>query len=132
MWPKTLVLVDDNEFILRAFCRLLQGRDYVLETFGGPEAALEALERIQPDVLLTDYHMPRMDGLELLERVQRQSPSIGRVLLTGWIDWKVEIALQSSVVQVVVQKPWKLRLILQGLEALRLGALPTRLEWQEN
>ena len=79
-WPSTkLLVVDDSEFEHQVIAGLLRGVaglnvDYV----SGGAAALEAVERETPDLILTDLFMPDMDGLELVQKVR--SPSAGRAV----------------------------------------------------
>ena len=79
-WPSTkLLVVDDSEFEHQVIAGLLRGVaglnvDYV----SGGAAALEAVERETPDLILTDLFMPDMDGLELVQKVR--SASAGRAV----------------------------------------------------
>jgi DNA-binding response OmpR family regulator len=54
-----------------------------VEGVGSAEEALVRLQAQEYDLILSDYHLPRMDGVELLRRSQRTHPAAHRVLMTG-------------------------------------------------
>jgi two-component system, NarL family, nitrate/nitrite response regulator NarL len=79
-----IVLVDDHRIVLDGLKSLLDNdTDFVvLAAVGSSEEALQAIALLQPDMLLTDYTLPGMTGLELAMKVKEKYPSIKRVLLS--------------------------------------------------
>lgn len=87
MTKPTLVVVDDEAGLRRLLVMLLarDGRFEVVAEAADGEAALAAVEQHEPDLLLLDLGLPRLDGLEVLARLQgRQRPMT--VVLTGFAD----------------------------------------------
>jgi two-component system response regulator HydG len=82
---RRIVAVDDDGDVLRLVERLLTRAGFVVQTFGDPMRALEAMRasREPPDVVLSDIHMPGMTGLELLSAVRDSWPTLPVVLMTG-------------------------------------------------
>jgi len=83
----TILVVDDNPADIVLVTETLReaGLDAVIESAGDGQAALERLGvGSLPDVVLTDLHMPRMDGLRLVEAIRRQYPSVPVVLMTAF------------------------------------------------
>lgn len=80
-------LVDDHTVLREGLARTLSslGFDVVGEA-GDGAAALEALSRLEPDVILADVSMPSMDGVELTRRVTRDYPNVRVVMLTMFAD----------------------------------------------
>jgi len=80
----TILLVDDSSVQRRIVHNLLDGAGTwkVLHAADGV-AALEMIEKHQPNLVLTDVYMPRMDGLALVEQVRDRFPHIPVVLMTG-------------------------------------------------
>lgn len=80
----TILLVDDSAVQRRIVHNLLDGAGTwnVLHA-GDGVAALEMIEKHQPNLVLTDVYMPRMDGLALVEQVRDRFPHIPVVLMTG-------------------------------------------------
>lgn len=92
-----VLLVDDEESLLKAYRRFLQPaaageeatarRPYEVETLSSPVAALQRLADHGPyAVVVSDYKMPELNGIRFLERVKAIAPSTVRVMLTGGAD----------------------------------------------
>lgn len=119
---KQLFLVDDEPLVLRALERMMRQEKYETRCFAGPAEALAALETSRPDCVISDYYMPKTDGLTFLEKVKGIDPRIGRVLLTGgYIDDRVRAALEGETVNVLIQKPWHLKYLREVMEHVRAG-----------
>ncbi len=63
---KVALVVDDSMLVRYTVCRFLEERGFAVETATNGSEALEALARIQPDLIVTDMQMPRMSGSELI------------------------------------------------------------------
>ncbi|MDG1276592.1 MAG: response regulator transcription factor [Algoriphagus sp.] len=84
MSPIRIVLLDDHHIVLEGL-RFLLDQDpsfVVLASFTEPEKVISFLEIQQPDILLTDYSLPGMNGLELIQKVKTSYPSVKCVLLS--------------------------------------------------
>jgi DNA-binding NtrC family response regulator len=82
----TVLIVDDENFIVQLVRRTLQPDRYTLLSAANGEEALALLEKNPVDVALVDLKMPRMGGLELLERMQRDHPDVDAIILTAHGD----------------------------------------------
>ena len=81
-----ILIVDDEEIVLRSCQRILAGRDYDVETVGDGRKALRRIDENNIDVLILDIKMPGMDGLEVLQRVKETHPDIDVIMITGLHD----------------------------------------------
>jgi two-component system nitrate/nitrite response regulator NarL len=82
--PITLMIVDDHRIVLDGLKSLFD-HDESFQIIGLAATAGEALEKMsrgQPDILLTDYSLPDMNGLELAEIVRKKYPAVKRVILS--------------------------------------------------
>lgn len=68
--PNRILLCDDEIHILRAAQFKLSRAGYDIECASDGQDAWEAIERQCPDLLITDYQMPRLDGFELVKRIR--------------------------------------------------------------
>ncbi len=130
-----VVLVDDEPPILAALKRLVRHEPWQVHTFSRPADALAFLEQHEADVVVADFRMPEMNGVELLRRVRELRPNAQRVMLTGYADpHALEDAVNRSEVFRFVSKPWDdqlLRLELRAaMESSRSRRESTRLQLQ--
>lgn len=117
-----IAIVDDEEMVLtslRSF--LLLETDYEVETFSSPQTALAELRDKPVDLVISDYLMPGMNGIEFLLEVKRLHPFATRILLTGYADKENAIkAINEVGLYQYVEKPWNnadLKITIQnGLE----------------
>jgi two-component system, NtrC family, sensor kinase len=102
-----LLLVDDEENILRSIKRVLRHVD--LEIFTAPDAekGLELFQQHSPEVVVSDFRMPGMNGVEFLSRIKVLAPKAQRIMLTGQADQlALEEAINRSEVFRFIAKPW--------------------------
>jgi two-component system NtrC family sensor kinase len=102
-----LLVVDDDEHVRRALKRVLKrSRCRILEAADAESAlALLAVEQVQ--VVVSDYRMPGLSGVEFLRAVKDRWPRIQRVLLTGQADTvAIEEAVNQSEIFRFIWKPW--------------------------
>ncbi len=111
-----ILLVDDEPLILKALVRLLQrtpclcdGRLFKLElvTFTDPSKALEYVRNHPVSLVLSDYRMPGMDGVELLTAIKTLQPDTSRIIISGYADLNALInAINRAHIYRFVAKPW--------------------------
>jgi thioredoxin reductase (NADPH) len=110
-----LVTVDDDPQVLRAIERDLRrhfGRDYRVIAADSGDAALDALDELRRRqdpvaLLLADQRMPRMTGVEFLERARDRVPDAKRILLTAYADTEAAIqAINAARLDYYMLKPW--------------------------
>ena len=118
----TILLVDDEEMVLTSIRSFLAiETDYRVHTFTSPVKALKELDRINIDLVISDYLMPDMDGITFLGKVKERFPQVPRILLTGYADKENAIkAINDVGLYQYIEKPWNnddLKLIIRnGLE----------------
>jgi EAL domain-containing protein (putative c-di-GMP-specific phosphodiesterase class I) len=80
--PRVLI-VDDEQAILRAYSRVLAGHGYTVSTASSGELALELLGQDPVDVVISDLTMPGMTGIEFLRAVRERDPDLPVILMTA-------------------------------------------------
>jgi putative two-component system response regulator len=113
----TLLFVDDEDYILRSLDHLFSNRGYRLLLASSGSEALMFLNSEQVDVIITDYRMPGMDGIEFLKRAKEVSPSSVRIMLTGFSDIDVTIAaINEGEIHKYITKPWSNEDLIKVIE----------------
>ncbi len=120
--PKIL-LVDDESNVLRAITRLLKGYDITALT--SAEEALLIAKEVKFDLVISDFRMPGMNGVEFLIKLIVIQPQIIRMILTGYADLEsAQTAINEAGVYRFINKPWNnieiTNAVKSGLEHQRI------------
>lgn len=138
--PPRILLADDQLSVLKALRLLLKGEGYTIETAASAALVLEALGRLDFDVVLMDLNYLRgntsgQEGLDLLSQIQQIDSTLPVVVMTAWGSVELAVEAMRRGARDFVTKPWKNERLLAVLRtqvelgrALRQGR---RLE-QEN
>ncbi|HLA30381.1 MAG TPA: EAL domain-containing protein [Pseudomonas sp.] len=104
---QTLLLLDDEENILRALARLLRRDGYKILMATRAQDAFELLAKHDIQVILSDQRMPEMSGTEFFSRVKDLHPETIRIVLSGYTDLKsVTDAINQGAIYQFLTKPW--------------------------
>lgn len=103
---KKIYIVDDEKGVLSSLNRLLRKEGYTIETFESGEDAIARIELQPPDLVISDYKMPGMDGLALLNRIEGTYPSIVKIMMSGFADVNEVLAASDINIFKFITKPW--------------------------
>mgnify|MGYP000050773709 CR=1 FL=1 len=118
----TLLLVDDEEEVTRIIAKKVKWNDLGFSVTGHANnglKALEMLEEMQPDVVMTDIRMPYMDGLELCGQIREKYPATKLVLFTGFDDFEYAKEAVHLEIEEYVLKPLNAAEITKVFEDLK-------------
>lgn len=109
-----ILLLDDEPHILRALQRLLRLglqdallQPYELETFSDPLAALQRAHEVSFALVISDYRMPQMNGVEFLKVLRQLQPDCARIILSGYADLNgLMAAINEAGIMRFISKPW--------------------------
>ena len=112
-----IALVDDDRNILTSVSMTLEAEGFEVETYNDGQTALDAFNRKLPDMAVLDIKMPRMDGMELLQRL-RQKTTMPVIFLTSKDDEIDEVLGLRMGADDYVKKPFSQRLLVERIRAL--------------
>ncbi len=112
-----IALVDDDRNILTSVSMTLEAEGFEVETYNDGQSALDAFNKRLPDMAVFDIKMPRMDGMDLLQRV-RQKTSMPVIFLTSKDDEIDEVLGLRMGADDYVKKPFSQRLLVERIRAL--------------
>ncbi len=127
-----LLVVDDDPGLLRLLTIRLRAENYDVEAVESAAAALAALSRVRPDLVLTDLRMDQMDGIGLLKEIQSRAPGLRVIILTahGTIPDAVQ-ATQSGAFAFLTKPVDKQDLLDKVQKALKVsGFADTTEDWR--
>jgi DNA-binding NtrC family response regulator len=100
-----VLLVDDEVEFGFALVERLRLKHYDVKAVSQVEDALAAVRSDPPDVVLLDFMMPGMDGLEILKFIKQTDPSIEVIMLTGNADTRIMEEVMKSGASDYIMKP---------------------------
>ncbi len=101
----TKILIVDDEPAMREVIGLILDKYEVLEASNGYEA-LEICEREEPDVVLMDIMMPRMDGIEATKKILNKNPGTKIVAITAYKSHKGKEMMEAGALD-ILEKPFR-------------------------
>jgi len=104
----SIFIIDDDGLVLSSLRTLFSlETDYEVLDFSDPLSAIRQLEQTPVDLVISDYLMPKMNGIDLLREVRRRQPEAARILLTGYADKENAIrAINEVGLYQYLEKPW--------------------------
>lgn len=114
---KRILVVDDEALVANALRRTLSAAGFDVHAVYSGATALEAVERLQPDLVLTDLNMNGMSGEALLVELKQRAPHIRRALISASFDADT-LPPASCAPCMVIAKPWAVDDLVQRLRDL--------------
>jgi DNA-binding NtrC family response regulator len=117
-----ILIVDDEERMRYLLSRMLESKGYRVSQAGDGVAALEMVDRESYHMVITDIKMPRMDGLELLERIKPLNIPVIFITAFATVDSAVE-AMRAGAVDYITKPFEEQRILITVQRTLRLSQL---------
>jgi two-component system, OmpR family, response regulator VicR len=114
-----ILIVDDEVQVAHALRRIFSRAGFVVEVAQTCDDALAKLGPFAPNVVLSDFRMPGMDGGELLSEVRARAPHTLRYVISGYADIApIRRSLNDGVIHAILHKPWDMTLPRDVLDRL--------------
>jgi len=117
--PPTIFVVDDEQMLLDLAKMILEPAGFQVYLFKDPQKALAEYVAAQspPDVLVTDYAMPEMNGMDLIRECKRLNPQQKTILLSGTVDEGI-YANSTNKPDQFLAKPYQINKLVEVIHAL--------------
>ncbi len=112
----SIMVIDDEKIVGRMTRLSLQKEGYNVETFLNGESALERLKKKFFHVIITDFKMKGMDGLEVLRTVRRLYPETAVIMITAFANLDVAVEALRNDIHDFFPKPVKLKALKASVE----------------
>ncbi|MFZ5776280.1 MAG: response regulator [Thermodesulfobacteriota bacterium] len=113
-----LLLVEDDQWIRDSLRRFFAGEQCSLMAVENGEDGLELVRHHGCDIIITDYRLPGMNGIEFLREVQPISPRVGKVLITAFMTEPVIAEAFRVGVHEFIEKPFSMEDLEDSLTRL--------------
>lgn len=115
---KKILLVDSSERIRDALSLFFKLEECDFLAVGTPEEALKSLRTDAYDIIIADYHLPGLNGLEFLIHVKSNFPKTIEILTTSYGDITHVEAIKKAGIREVIQKPFSAETLILHLSRL--------------
>lgn len=105
---KSILIVDDEIHVREGLSELLQQEGFHVETAGNGKEALALSVNKKFDLMISDIKMPEMDGMQLLDNVQKANPDIRVIMVTAFGDVQTYLKAMQLGAHEYINKPIKL------------------------
>jgi len=112
------LLIDDDEWIRDSLGLYFEGEGCHLLALETAEEGIEALKEQHYDIIMVDYRLPGMDGLEFLRRIQKTQPNALKLLITAYKSEGVVSEALKIGIQDFIEKPFTTKTIEGSLTRL--------------
>ncbi|MFC1780328.1 response regulator [Patescibacteria group bacterium] len=118
---KTILIVEDEESLLKALDIKLTQEGYKTEKATDGEEGLKKFEKKIPDLVLLDIKMPKMDGLTMLKKLREKSKGkeVPVIILTNWGEMdKISKAIELETKYYLIKTDWDLDEVIQKVKSV--------------
>ena len=120
MTKKKILVVEDEESLLKLQSILLTIRGYTVEGVMDGQAALEAVETMNPDLILLDIMLPKIDGFEVCRQIKANEATrhIPVVMLTAKKSMEDRVMGKQAGADMYITKPYKTSIVIETIQRL--------------
>ena len=115
--PVTIFVVDDEPMLLDLATAILQPLGYNVRTFSDPRLALKEFPAAKPVIIVTDYAMGEMNGLDLVRECRRANPRQKMILVSGTVDENIFAGVPEKPDRFMV-KPYPVNEFIETIRSL--------------
>lgn len=125
--PVRLLIVDDEEVLLRALSRILRGRGFAIALEQDAVTAVRRIGEERIEIVISDYLMPEMSGIDLLKAIAQRFPDVVTVLMSGsTLESLPTPIMERAGIEHFIEKPWQQNEVHALLRDLEQSVLALR------
>ena len=113
-----ILLIDDDEWIRDSLSIFFESEGCYLEALETAEKGLEALKKQPYDIIMVDYRLPGMDGLDFLKQLNEVYPNVKKILITAYGNSALISEAMQVGIQDFIEKPFTTETIEASLSML--------------
>ena len=114
----TILVIDDEESILNLLAIILRNRGYTVATANNAKIGLELVASLKPSLVLLDYMMPGIDGLEALKKIRTEYPDTYVIMFTGKGSEEIAVELMKAGASDYILKPFSNQNLVERIESV--------------
>jgi len=119
--PAQILVVDDDSEVVNSIVRALEHLGHVAASCGHAQDAMDVVARQKIDLLLVDYRMPDMTGLDLVTLLRAEGCQLPIIMMTGHFATEERVPAEQLAIHSILHKPISLPMLARVLEELGLA-----------
>ena len=123
-----ILLIDDDEWIRDSLSLFFEGEGCNLKALESAGEGLKILKNENYDIIIADYRLPDMDGLELFKRIQESHPNAFKILITAYGSKKLLSRAREMGIHDFIEKPFTSETIENSLSRLIKDSSATNIQ----
>jgi CheY-like chemotaxis protein len=123
--PFRILVVDDDKDVATAIVRAIETLGHTVASCSHAQEAFEAIAAQNFDLLLVDYRMPDMTGLDLITLLREEGRKIPAIMMTGHFATEDRVRVEQLGISTILHKPITLPILSRALEESLLAARAT-------
>ncbi len=116
-----VLLVDNDEWIRHSLCLFFEGEGCHILAIETAEEGMEIVKKESFDVIIADYRLPGMNGLDFLRLIQGSSPGARKILVTAYGNEELIASAQKTGIDGFIRKPFTSKALVESLRGLSRG-----------
>ncbi len=120
--PLRVLVVDDDKDVATAIVRALECLGHTASTSGHAQEAFDVIVAQNFDLLLVDYRMPEMTGLDLITLLREEGHKVPAIMMTGHFATEDRVRVEQLGISTILRKPITLPMLARALEKSLLAA----------
>ncbi len=108
---KQIVIIEDDAVLRRGLKRLFDNENYLVLDFGNAKSAIAQIQKVFPDIVLCDYKLPDLNGLEVLKFIRKSDQKTPFFLMTGYYKDDIFRSATANGANEVLEKPLDLKML---------------------
>jgi len=110
--------IEDETELLSAYTELLLSEGYKVDSFSSGAEALKAIDQkgIIPDVLVSDYHLHKMTGIDIFKHLKNKNIQIPMILISGFVDTFIVTQCEIVGASGLIEKPYDIQTLVETID----------------
>ena len=110
-----ILVIEDNAYVLEAFNLLLGNSGYQTRAVHTAEEALTLIRKVRFDIIISDYRLPGLDGIEFFSKAKRLTPNSTKILISAYGIEDIATRAEPAGVHFFFEKPFSIQSLISRL-----------------
>lgn len=116
---KIIMVIDDNEFTLKSICYALNMGGFPNHGFSDPEEALSKYDKNIYRLIITDFRMPKLNGIEVLKLILQMNRDAKVIVYSAFADDEIQIEALNLGALLFLKKPFNYEFLIETIQKIK-------------